>query len=146
VLHHSPDTEKAFKALVPYLKKGGELSVFLYSYGQYHLFSDIWRKATTKLSIKTIYYLSSISVPLYYVYKIPFFGRAIRFILPMANWHDRRWRWLDTFDWYTPKYQWKHTWPEVYKWFKDEGFIDIELFQEDKDSPLTQICMRGRKS
>ena len=146
VLHHSPDTEKAFKAIVPYLKKGGELAVFLYARGHYHYFSDMWRRITTKLPIKVMYYLSAIAVPLYYIHKIPFWGKAAQFLLPTANWPSWKWRWLDTFDWYTPKYQWKHTWPEVYKWFRDEGFTEIELFQEDRDSPLAQICMRGRKA
>ncbi|MBM4144864.1 MAG: methyltransferase domain-containing protein [Nitrospira sp.] len=146
VLHHTPDTEKAFKAVVPYLKKSGEFAVFIYAHGHYHYFSDIWRKITTKLPIKCMYYLSSVAMPLYYIHKIPFFGKAAQFLLPTANWPKRRWRWLDTFDWYTPKYQWKHTWPEVFKWFRDEGFSGIELFQEDKEGSLGQICMKGRKS
>lgn len=145
VLHHSPDTEKAFKAIVPYLQKEGELAVFLYAKGFCNYFSDIWRQLTTKLPVKLVYCLSAMAGPLYYIHKIPFLGKAIQFIMPMANWPNWKWRWLDTFDWYTPKYQWKHTWPEVYKWFKIENFTEIELFQEDKDSPLTQICMRGKK-
>ncbi len=145
VLHHTPDTRKAFHAVVPLLKKGGEFAVFLYGHGHYHAFSDRWRKITTKLPITLLYYLSSIAVPLYYVHKIPFIGRAAQFLLPTANWPDRRWRWLDTFDWYAPKYQWKHTWPEVFQWYKDEGFGDIELYQLEKESSLSQVCMRGKK-
>jgi len=146
VLHHTPDTRKAFQSVVPFLKRGGEFAVFLYAHGHVHYFSDAWRKITTKLPIKVIYYLSSIGVPLYYIHKIPFLGRAVQFLLPTANWPGWRWRWLDTFDWYTPKYQWKHTWAEVYRWFKEEGFTNIELLDEDKVSSLTQICMRGVKS
>ena len=145
VLHHTPDTRKAFHSVVPLLKKGGQFATFLYGYGHYHYFSDIWRKITTKLPIKVMYYLSSIAVPLYYLHKIPFLGKAAQFLLPTANWPDRRWRWLDTFDWYTPKFQWKHTWPEVFQWYKEEGFTEIELFQENNESSLAQICMRGKK-
>jgi SAM-dependent methyltransferase len=145
VLHHTPDTRKAFNAVIPYLKKGGEFVVFLYAYGHYHYFSDIWRKITIKLPIKLMYYLSSIAIPLYYIHRIPFFGRAVQFFLPTANWSDRRWRWLDTFDWYTPKFQWKHSWPEVFGWYKDEGFTNIELFQGNRDTSLAQVCMRGKK-
>jgi SAM-dependent methyltransferase len=146
VLHHTPDTRKAFSSVVPLLKKHGEFAVFLYAYGHYHYFSDLWRRVTTRLPIKLMYVLSSVSIPLYYIHKIPFFGRAAQFLLPTANWPDRRWRWLDTFDWYSPKYQWKHTWPEVFGWYKAEGFTDIELLQEDRDSSLAQICMRARKT
>ena len=145
VLHHTPDTKKAFHSVVPLLKRGGEFAVFLYAHGHYHAFSDRWRKITTKLPIKLLYYLSSISIPLYYVHKIPFFGRAVQFLLPTANWPDRRWRWLDTFDWYSPRYQWKHTWPEVFRWYEDEGFTDIKLFEHSREESLAQICARGRK-
>ncbi|MBI3378783.1 MAG: methyltransferase domain-containing protein [Nitrospirae bacterium] len=146
VLHHTPDTKKAFHSVVPLLKKGGEFAVFIYAYGHYHYFSDIWRRITTKFPIKLMYYLSSIAVPLYYLHKIPFFGKAAQFLFPTANWPNRRWRWLDTFDWYTPKYQWKHTCPEVFQWYKEEDFTDIELFHLEKESSLAQICMRGKKN
>lgn len=146
VLHHTPDTEKAFNKVVPYLKHGGEFAVFIYALGHYHYFSDFWRKITTKMPMKLLYYLSSISIPLYYIHRIPFFGKAAQFLLPTANWPRWKWRWLDTFDWYTPKYQWKHTWPEVFRWFKESGFTDIELNHENKDSSITQICMRGKKT
>ena len=34
-----------------------------------------------------------------------------------------RWRWrvLDTFDWYAPRYQWRHRYPEVAAWFREAG-------------------------
>ncbi len=145
VLHHTHDTRQAFSKVVPLLKKGGEFAVFLYALGHYHYFSDIWRKITTRLPIKLMYYLSAVAVPLYYIHKIPFLGKAAQFLLPTANWSKWKWRWLDTFDWYTPKYQWKHTWSEVYRWFKDAGFRDMELYDDGKDSALTQICMKGKK-
>ena len=145
VLHHTPDTRKAFNMIVPFLKKEGELAVFLYALGHYHYFSDMWRNFTTKLPIRLMYYLSSISLPLYYIYKIPFLGRAVRFLLPTSDWPQWKGRWLNTFDWYTPKYQWKHTWPEVFQWFKEAGFTDIELNHDDRNSSITQICMKGSK-
>lgn len=139
VLHHTPDTKKAFKSVVPFLKKGGEFAVFIYEKGFYHRYSDIWRKVTVRLPLRVMYVLSAVSIPLYYIHKIPFLGPALQFALPTANWPKWKWRWLDTFDWYTPKYQWKHTYPEVYRWYMENGFSDMELF----DYP---ICMRGEKN
>ena len=138
VLHHTPDTKKAFNSVLPFLKKGGEFAVFIYEKGFYHRYSDLWRKITVKLPLRVMYILSSIAIPLYYIHKIPFLGPALQFAFPTANWPKWKWRWLDTFDWYTPKYQWKHTYPEVYRWFKENGFSDMELF----DYP---VCMRGKK-
>jgi len=138
VLHHTPDTKAAFKSLVPFLKRGGEMAIFVYPAGYSHLFSDLWRKLTTRLPIKLVYYLSTIAIPLYYVHKIPYLGNGLQWLLPTANWSDWRWRWLDTFDWYVPIYQNKHTYPEVFRWFKEARFTEIEIF----DHP---ICIRGKK-
>jgi len=139
VLHHTPDTKKAFKSVVPFLKKGGEFAVFIYEKGFYHRYSDIWRKVTVRLPLRVMYVLSAVSIPLYYIHKIPFLGPALQFALPTANWPKWKWRWLDTFDWYTPKYQWKHTYPEVYRWYMENGFSAMELF----DYP---VCMLGKKN
>ncbi|MDI7258449.1 MAG: methyltransferase domain-containing protein [Thermodesulfobacteriota bacterium] len=138
VLHHTPDTRAAFNSIVPLLKKGGEMSIFVYHFGEYCYFSNIWRKITIRLPLRLVYYLSTIAIPLYYIHKIPMIGLALQFLLPTANWPNWRWRWLDTFDWYTPKYQNKHTYPEVFRWFKEKGFTEIEIFEYP-------ICIRGKK-
>ena len=52
------------------------------------------------------------------------------------NW---RWRVLDTFDWYSPKYQSRHTHHEVYQWFKDAGIRDVRVHRDD-------VTMSGVKS
>jgi hypothetical protein len=35
------------------------------------------------------------------------------------------WRWLDTFDWYSPQFQWKHTYDEVRRWFREAGLVEL---------------------
>ena len=53
--------------------------------------------------------------------------------------HERREiRLLDTFDWYSPQYQWKHTVQEVERWFQEEGFVEI-------DSTGFAVSVRGRR-
>jgi SAM-dependent methyltransferase len=138
VLHHTPDTRKAFESLVPLLKKEGTFAVFVYQKGDYYRYGDLWRKITTKLPFKFMYGFSAIAIPLYYMHKIPFIGPVLQYAFPTSNSPKWKWRWLDTFDWYTPKYQWKHTYPEVYRWFQEKGFSDMELF----DHP---VCIKGRK-
>ena len=145
VLHHTPDTRKAFESVVPLLKKGGEFAVFVYAYGHYSHFSDIWRKITTRVPYRLLYYLTALSVPLYYIYQIPWIGLGFRFVFPMSRHPNPRWRWLDTFDWYTPKYQHKHTWPEVYLWYLENGFTEIRLNQESRDYALLHVNIRGKK-
>jgi len=45
---------------------------------------------------------------------------------------------LDTFDWYSPKYQSKHTYPEVFSWFEQEGLHDIRVLPRP-------VSISGRK-
>jgi len=34
----------------------------------------------------------------------------------------------ETYDWYTPKYQFKFLYPEKFRWYQDDGFHEIEIF------------------
>ena len=66
-------------------------------------------------------------------------GKVLAVVCPISLHQDWRWRWLDTFDWYSPRYQWKFLYPEVVRWFRTNGFRHVELF----DGP---IRMRGVKT
>ena len=129
VLHHTPEGEKAFKQLPRLLKKGGKLSIFVYSsYNKMIVYSsNFWRFITTRLPKRLLYYFSFISVILYYFYKIPIIGQIGKAIFVIPMWPDWRWRVLDTFDWYSPKYQSQYTHWEVFRWFKECGLSEITI-------------------
>lgn len=140
VLHHTPDTRAAFERVAAAVKPGGGLAVYLYArYGPDHHVSDAIRKLTTRLPPRLMLALSAVAVPLYYPYRLPGVGKLLSFLAPVSMHPDWRWRWLNTFDWYTPRYQWKLLYPEVFRWFRDNGFDDVEIFDEP-------IRMRGLKS
>ncbi len=141
VLHHTPDTAAAFKRVAATVKKGGSFAVYLYAaYGSWYRGSDILRKLlTTRLPPSVMLALSALAIPAYHVYRLPLLGKIFQQLAPISLHSDWRWRWLDTFDWYTPTYQWKHWYPEVYRWFRANGFLDVEIF----DYPM---CMRGVKT
>lgn len=40
--------------------------------------------------------------------------------------------------WYSPKYQSKHTYPEVFKWFEEEGLKNIKSME-------AQVSVKGQK-
>jgi SAM-dependent methyltransferase len=139
VLHHTPDPETAFRRVAETVKSGGKLAVYLYArYGSAHRASDAIRTVTTKLPLGAMWALSTVAIPLYYLYRLPAIGNALRLAAPISMEPNWRWRWLDTFDWYTPKYQWKYLYPEIYRWFRDNGFDNVEIF----DGP---IRMSARK-
>lgn len=133
VLHHTPDPRGAFARVASAVKPSGRLAVYLYArYGPWHRASDAIRVVTTRLPLRVMWGLSAAAIPLYYLYRLPVVGSAARNLLPISL--DRNWRqrWLDTFDWYTPRYQWKYLYPEVFRWFRDEGFEVVDLL----DGPI----------
>lgn len=143
VLHHTPDTQSAFKQLPQYLKRGGLLSIWLYSsYNKQGIKSkQFWHKILKKLPKKFLYNLSYLAVPLSYLYRIPFLGGMLYYTFPVVFYTDRNWRWtqLDTFDLYSPEYMYFHKYPEVFKWFEHCNFVKIEISEPP-------ISVRGIKN
>lgn len=167
VLHHTPDTHRAFLRLARVLRPGGEIAIWVYPQrrlaetfryfpGQVNevLAQDVafrvsprlepwvrrfagpldWimetssrvtRAITTRLPRRSLYGLCHAAVPLYYVYRVPLFY-PLRLVSRIAMDPDPEWRVLDTFDWYSPRFQWKHTYAEVEGWFKEAGLTSIE--------------------
>jgi SAM-dependent methyltransferase len=140
VLHHTPDPERAFRRVAAMVRTGGALAVYVYArYGPSHRFSDAIRLVTTRLPLPVLRAVAALAVPAYYLYRLPVISAPLGLVCPISQHPDWRWRWLDTFDWYSPKYQWKLLYPEVFRWFQSNGFRDVELFDEP-------IRMRGSKA
>ena len=127
VLHHTPDARMAFETIARLVKPGGLLSMFVYaSYNKAFVYSsDFWRRLTTRMPHRLLYSMCAASVPLYYLYSLPVVGLIGKAMLPISMEPHWRWRWLDTFDWYSPQYQSKHTHAEVAAWFTDAGFENL---------------------
>lgn len=147
VLHHTPDCERALKTLPPLLKPGGQMAVWLYSaYNRWYRMSDLYRHVTRRMPPRMLHTLCYGAVPLYGVHqvlrRIPLIGRpasgALAYVLPMSFNSDRQWRILDTFDWYSPRYQSKHTYEEVFRWLESCGMEDLRVVDEP-------IAVRARK-
>lgn len=130
VLHHTPDCAGAFRALVPLLKPGGLMHIFVYgkSKSTRRRMVELYRKFTPKLPHSLLYALCWLAVPMYYVYKIPLVGNALRVLLPMSRQRNARERVLETFDDYSPPHASRHTFPEVHNWFVEAGFTDIRIY------------------
>lgn len=140
VLHHTPSCREAFLALPRLVKPGGQLAVWVYyrSGAPAQRFSDLYRRITTRMPRKALYELSRVAVPLYHVHRAPLIGKLSTQVLPTSMHPRPEWRVLDTFDWYSPRYQSKHTYPEVFSWFQTAGFVDMQLLE-------FPVSIRGRK-
>jgi SAM-dependent methyltransferase len=139
VLHHTPSCEKAFRALPQFLRPGGRIAIWVYgTMGPWARFARQYRRVTVRMPPRLLHALCHLAAPLYFLYKIPIVGPALWTVFPISLHPKARWRILDTFDWYSPKYQSLHTYPEVYGWFQAAGLTDARLL----DFP---VAITGRK-
>jgi ubiquinone/menaquinone biosynthesis C-methylase UbiE len=126
VLHHTPDTKRAFLSLTRLVKPGGRIAIWVYSTKLKLMFGgELLRMVTPRLSKPMLLKASKVAIPLYHVHRLPLVGRITTALLPTSLNPDPEWRWLDTFDWYSPRYQWKHTYEEVEGWFREAGLVNI---------------------
>lgn len=149
VLHHTPDTSRAFRALVPLLSPAGEFSFYVYrkkaplrEFSDDHVRSQI-RQLTPEAAWVEME-------------KITLFGKALSDLkahietpsIPVlgieAGRHDLQrlfyytilkcyWRdglSLDenthvNFDWFYPQYAWRHTPEEIREWLREAGVREV---------------------
>ena len=139
VLHHTPGCAAAFRALVPFLKPGGTLAIWVYArMGPWVHFANLYRCLTTRMPHRLLYALCHLAVPLYHLHRVPWVGTLTQTLLPTSMHPKASWRVLDTFDWYSPRYQSMHDPEEVRGWFEAAGLIDICVLP-------TPVSVRGRR-
>jgi SAM-dependent methyltransferase len=142
VLHHTPDPPSAFAAVARTVAPGGKLAIYVYArYGPSHRFSDAIRLVTTRLPLRMTWALSSMAVPLYWVYRVPVVGRLLSVTLPISMEPKWRWRWLDTFDWYSPTHQSKYLYPEIFRWFTENGLTVVDI----PDGPIRMSGVKNQE-
>lgn len=148
VLHHTPDCETSFRELPGYLKPGGSIAIWVYSnHNRWYRLSDPYRKISHRLHPEALHRVVRSAVPTLHSVKetlraVPWVGPrlagAVQYVFPISQDPDPDIRILDTFDWYSPQYQSKHSLAEVVRWFEKCGLEEAE--------PLpVPVAVRGRK-
>ena len=156
VLHHTDDTQKALSALIPLLAPGGEIGFYVYKrkaplreYADDYvrgLLQDLipaeaWNtmESLTRLSRA----LSDLKVEIDVPVDVPVLGiragrydihRLIYYTMFKCYWNDR----LSfaenvqvNFDWYAPRYAWRHTPEEVRGWVAGAGLRTMHETVDD---------------
>ena len=165
VLHHTPSTERAFAALVPLLRPGGELLAYVYrrkaplreladDYLRDRLAplspEDAWEqlRPLTRLAQALAELGTEVDVP----DDVPLLGiRAGRHdVQRLIYWHFAKLFWHPElsfeennhvqFDWYHPRYAHRHTEDEVRAWCRDAQLEIVHL-----DVQEAGITVRARK-
>jgi SAM-dependent methyltransferase/uncharacterized protein YbaR (Trm112 family) len=137
VLHHTRDTREAFLQLPKLLKPGGDMAVWLYWYPDrlYCAASDFWRAVCRPFPTWAVYAWCWLLVTLFsWLWAKPIMsrnpGNYLRRMLPVNTHPDQQWRVLDTFDWYSPRYQDKMCSPaRVIGWCREGGIRDVEILE-----------------
>jgi hypothetical protein len=62
----------------------------------------------------------------------------IQHVFPINRQPDPEARVLDTLDWYSPKYQSKHTYEQVFRWFESCGLVDLAAGEDPNRRQRTQ--------
>lgn len=127
VLHHTPDTRRYFQSLVPLLKPGGTIAIWVYPREGDYVIRNEWIKFVNKIPPKMFYAWCRWFVPwAQRNLTNPWVG-AIRRLFPFSTQglgleNDI----LDTFDGYSPTYHGIHSPEEVEGWFREAGLVDIK--------------------
>jgi len=166
VLHHTPSTEQALKALVPLLKPGGEFLFYVYRQkGPIREFTDDYirqivsplppEKALELLRPLTLLgqALAELKVEVEVPEDIPYLSiKAGRYdVQRLIYWHFAKMYWNDklsfeknefvNFDWYHPRYAHRQTEAEVKRWCAEAG-LSITHF-DTQESGFTVRATRS---
>jgi len=161
VLHHTPSTERALKSLARLLVKSGEILFYVYRVkSPIREFSDDYiRDAISGLepakawdALKPLTKLGQALADLRTEVEIPedisFLGiKKGRYdVQRLFYWHFAKLYWRESFsfeennhvnfDWYHPRYSWRHTEDEVRRWCQEEG-LKITHFDDAQESGFT---------
>ncbi len=150
VLHHTPSTEQAFRALALLVKPGGEIAISIYAATMkpgvgwaINMFRRrFFRVFTRRLPKRLMLWWSLYCVPVLWVIdKIPVV-RWIRYLFPVVIYKNfpLKWSVLDTFDIYATELESRHRPKEVFRWFREAGMTNIDLLDSDDG----WVSVRGR--
>jgi 2-polyprenyl-3-methyl-5-hydroxy-6-metoxy-1,4-benzoquinol methylase len=155
VLQHTPDVERAFRALPPLLAAGGRLCVDYYpkTWKSALLPKYFIRPVTKRIPKPTLFAALQRVIPMVLplnrlLSAIPVVGitlkRAVPIVdyygeLPLSPQQHREWALLDTFDMLAPEYDNPQTMETAQRWMESEGLRDVDV------RDLGLVVARGRK-
>lgn len=139
VLHHTPDTRRAFEALVPLLKPGGAIVIWVYPDEGAYKVRNAWIPYTSRIPPDAFYDWCRWLIPLTYRNPEHAVARQLWKLFPYSRQGlGVEWDVLDTFDGFSPRYHGTHSVPEVEAWFRAAGLIDVH-----EAGPIpTAVCGR----
>jgi SAM-dependent methyltransferase len=138
VLHHTPSTKRYFQALVPKLKRGGRIAIWVYPDSGEFAVRRHWIPFTSRLPSRAFYEWCRWIVMRIQADRGRRWVQLLRRLFPFSEQdlgleNDI----LDTFDAYSPKFHFTHSSEAVARWFADAGLEQIRIL--DVPSAVTAI-------
>lgn len=143
VLQHTPDVAKAFAALPPMVRAGGQLCVDYYwkrfrtmLHAKYLLRPFTKRMAQPKLFSLLQRWVPGLLVVSQTLGRVPLLGRVLKRLVPVADYTGdhpltdqqlKEWALLDTFDMLAPAYDSPQTVATARRWFEEAKFVNIQV-------------------
>jgi len=141
VLHHASRPEQAFQQVARTVKPGGRLAVWVYRRNTWpqEVINTFLRQLTTRMDPRRLEHLAELAAV---VGAVPVANRLLNKLVNFSS--HPRWvnRVCDTFDWYSPRYQFHHTEAEVAEWFRQAGFNDLQPLAPEKSGRLYRWAYR----
>jgi len=140
VLHHTPNTKRAFQNLVKLLKPGGTIAIWVYPNEGDYLIRKRWIPFTRLIPDRWFYEWCRWFVPWINRYQGSILQKYFHRVFPYSDQglgleNDI----LDTFDGFSPHYHHIHSPLEVREWFEEESLDEIHQPSD------WRTCMRGIK-
>jgi 2-polyprenyl-3-methyl-5-hydroxy-6-metoxy-1,4-benzoquinol methylase/uncharacterized protein YbaR (Trm112 family) len=119
VLIHTNNTQQSFNCLVPCVKVGGKLSVWLYHPRKNagHRFILLLRKMLARLPLRLLYWICK-----WILFPLAFILKRIK-----GNRQPARELMIDILDQFTPEFRWEHTHEEAMSWFEKNNFEETRV-------------------
>ena len=143
VIQHTPDPARAFRALLPMVKRGGKIAVDVYPKIWMNVFwPKYWlRPFTKRIRAERLFALVERMVPVLLplsriIGRVPVAGRRLRWLVPVANYEGihplderqiREWAVLDTFDMLSPQHDHPQSTATLHEWIREAGLLDAEV-------------------
>lgn len=155
VLQHTPDVERAFRALPPVVRPGGLLCVDYYpkTWKSALLPKYFMRPVTKRIPKRALFSALKVAVPAMLpasrlLRSVPRVGYALKQVVPVVDYYGElpltkeqldEWALLDTFDMLAPEYDNPQSIETARHWMENAGMKDVEVMD------LGLVVARGRK-
>lgn len=140
VLMHTGDAGRAFASLKRHLREGGTMTVHLYGAGNriYEKVDALIRRRTTKMSVAQ---LQRFTARAHAVARILDVAGMRQFVSSFVRLDEHP---HCIFDWYAAPIATHHSYPEVLRWFEEEGISVVATNERVRSSqPLKRIVMHA---